>query len=269
MKFSQTFLGKCCPPQLLTCGRLLLRPSQRRRFVREIGLRKSQDALIKEQYDPHGANLVVYIVDGADWITGREKLSGGLMAIASDYLETKKLPEMASFQVIMVMLDSLPLLLRHNEFENDITVFRFSQVFSFFKNLQHLIIHVPELLVPVFPGELRKVGRKRLEAIPKLHINILNQNIQKMPGPEAVDAVRKFPGDVTMTTAHSRYCTQEMARKYRLDTHHLSNFCGPELYRRRSLRGKSNLLVASNDEHPMRATILDELQKKLPALASR
>src|SRR6185369_6429272 len=126
MKFSQTPLGKLCPPAVLKFGRLVLRSSERKRLVRDSQIRKSQDTLIKEQFDPHGANLVVYIVDGADWVTGREKLSGGLMAIASDYEETKKLPEMSSYQVIMVILDSCPLLLRHLEFENNITAFRFS-----------------------------------------------------------------------------------------------------------------------------------------------
>jgi hypothetical protein len=266
MKFSQTFLGKRCPPSLLTFGRLLLRPSQRRRFVCEIQIRREQDSLIAQQYNPEGGKVVVYIVDGADWITGREKLSGGLMAIASDYEEAKKLPELSDYQVIMVTLDSTPLILRHTEFENSITVFRLSQVFSFFRHLRHLIIHVPELLVPILPAELGRVGKKRLAAIPELHINIMNQNIQKMPGPEAVDAIRVFDADVTMTTAHSRYCTREMARRYRLSMHHLSNFCGPELYHRRPYGEKNNLLVASNDEHPMKAVILGELQAKFPDL---
>src|ERR1039458_3142334 len=124
MKFSQTFLGKCCPPLLLTSVRILLRPSQRRRFVREIHIRRAQDSLIAEQYNPDGANLVVYIVDGADWITGKERISGGLLSIASMFEEAKKLPELASYQVIMVTLDSCPLILRHTEFENNITVFR-------------------------------------------------------------------------------------------------------------------------------------------------
>ncbi len=251
---------------LLKCGRLLLRQSERKRLVREIQIRKSQDALIGQQFDPHGAKLVVYIVYGAHWVTGREKLSGGLLAIASDYEEAKKLPELSGYQIIMVILDSCPLLLRHVEFDNNITVFRFSQIFSFFDNLEHLIIHVPELLVPDLPAELRAAPRKRLKTIPNLHINILNQNIQKMPGPEAVDKIKRFTRKVTMTTAHSRYCTREMAGKYGLPLHHLSNFCGPELYRRRRHDEKDNLLVASNDEHPMKTAVLEAVQAQLPEL---
>ncbi len=264
--FSNTFLGRQCPPPILKLGRLLLQGSQRRRLIRERSIRKSQDALIAEQFDATGANLVVYIVDGADWHTGREKLSGGLMAIASYYEETKKLPELAAYQVIMVILDSCPLILRHQEFDNNITVFRFSQVFAYFKQLRHLIIHVPELLLPAMPAELRAIGRGRLAAIPEFHLNVMNQNIQKMPGPEVVDALKQFTRKVTMTTAHSRYCTPEMARKYGITTHHFSNFCGPELYRRVAYPEKSNLLVASNDEHPMKEAILGAIQRKLPTL---
>jgi len=265
-KISQTFLGKKCPPQIWKWGRILLQSSQRRRLIRERQIQKSQDTLIQEQFNAEGANLVVYIVDGADWHTGREKISGGLLAIASYYEETKKLPEMSSYQVIMVILDSCPLILRHNEFDNTITVFRFSQVFSYFKHLRHLIIHVPELLVTEMPAEFRAVGRERLATIENLHINVMNQNIQKMPGPEAVAALKRFTRNVTMTTAHSRYCTPEMAQRYGVTTHHFSNFCGPELYRRRTYAEKSNLLVASNDEHPMKDAILGKIQAKLPNL---
>lgn len=251
---------------LLTCGRLLLRPSQRRRFARELHIRREQKALISELYRPEGEKLVVYIVDGADWITGREKISGGLLSIASMFEEVKKLPELASHQIIMVTLDSCPLLLRHTQFENNITVFRFSQVFSYFNQLRHLIINVPEMLVPALPAELEKVPKRRLDRIGNLHINILNQNILKMPEPEAVDALKRCVPQVTMTTAHQRYCTGEMAQKYRVATHHLSTFFRPELYRRRSYAQKGNLMIASPDEHPMKAVILEDLRKQWPGL---
>jgi len=266
MKFSQTFLGKHCPSSLLTGFRLLLRPSQRRRFVREKHIRRNQDALIGEQYDSKGRNVVVYIVDGADWITGKEKISGGLISIASMFEEAKKLPELSSYQVIMVTLDSTPLILRHTEFENDITVFRLSQVFSYFKQVQHLIINVPELLVTELPAELRRAGKKRLSAIDKLHVNIVNQNNQKMPAPEAVDELKRLVPQVTMCIGHKRSCTEEVARAYRIPLHYLSTRCSPEYYRRRAFGDKMDLLTASKDEHPMKASILAELQKRLPAL---
>ena len=107
-KISQTFLGKKCPPQIWKWGRILLQSSQRRRLIRERQIQKSQDTLIQEQFNAEGANLVVYIVDGADWHTGREKISGGLLAIASYYEETKKLPEMSSYQVIICLLYTSP-----------------------------------------------------------------------------------------------------------------------------------------------------------------
>lgn len=244
----------------------MLRPSQRRRFFREKGIRREQDALIAEQYKRDGENLVVYIVDGSDWITGKEKISGGLLSIVSMFEEAKKLPELSSYQVIMVVLDSCPLILRHTEFENNITVFRFSQVFSYFSHLRHLIINVPELLVPALPAELRAVGRGRLEAIQNLHVNIVNQNHQKMPGPEAVDALKRIVPNVTMTIGHARSCTEEVSRQFGLTLHYLSTRCSPEHYRRRAFGEKIDLLTASHDERPMKAAILQELQEQLPAL---
>jgi hypothetical protein len=251
---------------LLTCARLLLRPSQRRRFVREFHIRRAQDALIAQQFSPKAGKIVVYIVDGADWVTGKEKISGGLLSIASMFEESKKLPELASHQVIMVVLDSCPLILRHTEFENNITVFRLSQVFSYFGQLRELIINVPEMLVPALPAELGAVPRRRLQGIDNLHVNILNQNNQKMPGPEAVDALKRIVPQVTMCIGHARSCTEEMSRKYRVALHYLSTRCSPEHYRRRAFADKVNLLTASHDEHPMKGAVLEELQRRLPAL---
>jgi hypothetical protein len=265
MKFSQTSLGKRCPAALLACGRLLLRPSQRQRFFREIKIRRAQDSLIREQYDRHNGNVVVYIVDGGDWITGKERISGGLLSIASMFEEVKKLPELSSCQFLMATLDSCPLILRHTEFENDITVFRLSQVFSFFGQLRHLIINVPEMLVPSLPAEL-KPARRRLNAIKKLHVNILNQNNQKMSGPESVDALKQIVPQVTMTIAHKSSCNEAMARKYRIPIHYLSTRCSPEFYRRPAFADKVNLLTASHDQHPMKAAVLEELQRRLPDL---
>lgn len=266
MKFSQTALGKRCPPFLLTGVRVLLRPSQRRRFFREITIRRAQNTLISQQFNPEGGNLVVYIVDGADWITGKERISGGLLSIVSMFDEAKKLPELSSYQFLMVTLDSTPLILRHTQFENNITVFRLSQVFSCFKNLRHLIINVPELLVPDLPAELLAARPKRLKAIQNLHVNILNQNNQKMPGPEAVEALKRVVPHVTMCIGHARACTEEMFRKYRIPLHYLSTRCSPEYYRRRAFADKIDLLTASHDPHPMKEAVLEELKAKLPGL---
>lgn len=210
--------------------------------------------------------MVVYIVDGADWTTGKEKISGGLLSIASMFEEAKKLPELSSHQIIMVTLDSTPLLLRHIQFENNITVFRFSQVFSYFKNLRNLIVNVPELLVPDLPAELLAARPARLKAVQNLHVNILNQNNQKMPGPEAVEALKRVVPQVTMCIGHARACTEEMSRKFRIPLHYLSTRCSPEFYRRRAFADKIDLLTASHDPHPMKTAVLDELKAKLPAL---
>jgi hypothetical protein len=69
-----------------------------------------------------------------------------------------------------------------------------------------------------------------------------------------------------MTIGHARSCTKEVSRKYRVPLHYLSTRCSPEHYRRRTFAEKIDLLTASNDERPMKAAILQELQEKLPAL---
>src|SRR6267142_2167242 len=133
----------CIPSSLRTCLRLLLRQSERRKVIREIGIRRKQNALISSHYNAQGSRLIVYMVCGAEWTTGKERMGGGLLSIATMYEETRKMHELHKAQVIMATLNSNHLILRHIQFENDITVFRFSQVFTYFKNLSDVIIHVP------------------------------------------------------------------------------------------------------------------------------
>jgi hypothetical protein len=263
------FIRRRCPPFLRTCGRLALRRSERAKLLRELKIRKAQNTLIGAQYDSRQTSLIVYIVDGADWVTGRERISGGLLSIASLFEETKKLQELHGVRVIMVTLDSSPLILRHTQFDNDITVFRLSQVFSHFDGVGRLLIHVPELLIPEFLREVRTYIRPRARAVPNIHINILNQNILLMPPPSVASQLRGIASTVTMTTAHKRYCTEELAGRYGVSVHNFSAWVDPHQYKRVPYAEKSDLLIVSPDPHPMKAAILDRIQHDLPELRLR
>lgn len=259
-------LTRHCPEWLLAGGRYVLRQTERNKVARERLIRRAQDEEISRQYEGSGARVIVYLVDGADWVTGREKLSGGLLSIASMYEETRKLPMLDGCQVIMATLDSTHLILRHVEFENNITVFRLSQIFTFFPRVRELTIHVPELLIPAFAAQLRRLPAGRLASIKRFQINILNQNILKMPGPEEVEPLKRMASEVTMTTAATRYCTPEMAEKYGVSVHNLSVFSSPEQYKRRAYEEKANLMIVSPDEEPAKAAILARLRERLPSL---
>ena len=229
-------------------------------------IRRLQDAEIARLHKKTAEKMVVYLVDGADWITGKEKISGGLLSIASMYDEALKLPELKSYQVTMATLDSTPLIQKHTEFENDIAVFRLSQIFSYFQKLSHLVINVPELLVPALFTDLKRIPAKRRALVQNLHINIVNQNNQKMPGPEYVQRLKPLCNKVTMTIGHARSCTKETAARYRIPIHYLSTRCSPQYYKRRTFSEKADLLVASKDSHSRKDAILSRLQSELPWL---
>ncbi len=63
-------------------------------------------------------------------------------------------------------------------------IYRFSQIVDNAKNLDEMILHIPDYYADDFYKELKKKDIKFLKSIKNLHINIMNQNIELMPEPE-------------------------------------------------------------------------------------
>lgn len=237
--------------------------NERRKVVRELAVRRQQNKLIGDQYDRQGEMLVVFVVPGANWFTGEDVVTGGILSIASIYEETRKLEQEHGFQTLMVTGKDECLLLKHTKFPNDITVFRFDQIFRYFTALKHLVIHIPDFMVIRMNTHLR-LEAAFLHRIENLHLNILNQNIRLMPEPQAVRALQEITPHVTQTTAHEQYSTQEMRDKYGIPLHRLSVFGSPERYARRPFGEKENLIVLSPDFKPWRNEVIETIKKELP-----
>lgn len=224
-------------------------------------VRKEQDRRILA-FAENTKKLIVFIVPGADWFTGKDAISGGILSVASICDETKKLSEIHQSEVIMCTLPGEFLLVRHTMFPNEIDVFRFSQIIKHFRLLQEIMFHIPEYMIPTFTSHWRK-EKKAFKDV-KVHVNILNQRIDIMPEPWQIAELVNQVDVVTQTTAHEKCTTSETREKYSIPLHKLSVFGSPERYNRLPFSAKKQIITFSPDPHPEKEDLIQLIQIKVP-----
>jgi hypothetical protein len=107
--------------------------------------------------------------------------------------------------------------------------------------------------------EITSVDLEWLGKIEDVQINVMNQNIKLMPGPEVIKKLKDYASKVTITTAHQKYCTPYFREYYGVPLHKLSVWISPEQYDFVYYAGKEDLMIVSPDPHPRREYILDAL----------
>jgi len=222
--------------------------------------------MIGKEYDANAKHLIIFFVPGADLFTGKDNISGGVLSIASLYNESKKLEQVHAAQVIMCTFPEQPLLLKHLNFQNDITVYRTSLALNYFHNLEKVIMHVPEMFVEHMFDTFSKGEKQALKKIPHVHLNILNQNVRLMPKPETIQELKEFAQNITITTAHNKYCTPDLRSYYGVPLHHYSTFASPERYKLTPYHQKANLLLLSPDDPVKNQEVQDLMKKEMPEL---
>jgi len=236
--------------------------NERRKVVREFSIRKNQNKLLNQHYSKDTRKLIIFIVRGASWYTGEDKISGGILSIASIYEETEKLKSIHGAKSIMLTPPKAHLLQKHKQFPNDIPVFRFSQL-QHFSELREVLIHIPEYMFKT------SLVEKIFEAInylnpEQIHLNILNQRIDIMPSPEIINKIKKQGFKITQTTAHERYSTFIFREKFGIPLHKLSVYATPERYSFTSHHEKENLILISPDKAEHKSAVLKKIAKELP-----
>jgi len=235
-------------------------PQQRRRVNLNKTVIPIQDKKIVSQYNKETKNLIVFLVPGAQWEQGKEKISGGLISICSLYEETIKLKNIHNAEVIMVTHKEDGLIWKFESFENNIQLYRIDQLSSNFNKLENLLFHLPEFLISRFIQTFGSENFNWLNSIPNVHFNIMNQNIRLMPTVNVVDELKNLVNKVTITTAHQRYCTLEKRNFYGVPIHKFSVWISPEQYYFKTKAEKENLIIVSPDEHPLKSEILENIK---------
>lgn len=222
-------------------------------------IKKTQRKLLQENFVQDTTKLIIFLTPGIDIV------NGGILSVTSLFEETKRLKHVHDSEVILCTYPSDPSLLKYTKFKNNNTLFNFSETLSFFKNLNNLIIHIPEHFIYRFYWFISKTDKTILSKIKNVQINILIQNIEYLPSNKNIMKLRKF-GKLTSTTAHSKYSTRELRNRLGFPLHKLSVFISPEQYYLRKYSEKENLMIVSPDRHPERTEILQLIKNDLPSL---
>lgn len=229
------------------------------RYPKEFKIKLSQEKLLKENYSPNTRKLIVFLTPGADIV------NGGILSISSLYEETKKLKYMHEAETLLCTIPGNPLLLKYTKFENKNYIYCLSRVLSYFRNIQSLVIHIPEYCVGHFLRNLSIKDYLRLNKIRCVHFNVMIQNIEVLSPMEEIERLKRL-GKVTCTTAHEKYSTLEMRKKLGCPLHKLSTYVSPEKYDRKGYVEKEDLMIVSHDEHSRKAEVLGLIAKCLPHL---
>lgn len=241
----------------------VLRPVERARIRREARVKQLQDELLPKLYPKGARKLIVFFLDSVDLVTGKEKVSGGLLSIHSIFEETLKLEPVHGAATLLCSVKDAYLFFGFSTFQSPHRVFRYRQLETYFREAQEVIAHVPEYMVEYFVSQLEK-GKLNYLTSRKLHVNILNQNIQLMPPVETIRRLQAFATKTTQTTAHERYAVRQNRDLYGIPLHHFSTFIAPERYTFRQYAEKRNRIAFSPDNPEKNAVVIEVIRRELP-----
>jgi hypothetical protein len=238
--------------------RYLYYPQERAKVAREPAIKHLQDNNIRG-YSSDSKKLIIFFIGGADYDTGSDRISGGIISIVSLCEESRRIKSIHAAEVLMCTLPREHLLAKHTKFENNTDVFRYDQLERYFKKATDILVHIPEYLCNHFVTLAVQQELNWLIKTDRLHLNVLNQNIRLMPLAQEIDQLSRYASETTITTAHQQYCTPKFRELYQVPLHKFSVWISPEKYLYRPYPEKKNLLVVSPDSHPEKESILKKL----------
>lgn len=202
-------------------------------------------------------NLIVF------FLPPEKTINGGIISIFCLCRESRRFKTTHGSEVVLSVLPGYKSYKRNKYIDNDEYIFSFSELVKKYPKPKSLTLHIPEYSVLSTAKSLNKY-MKFLSRVDNLHINILNQNIELMPKESDIAYLYKYSNNITQTTAHNRYCTQQVANRYAIPTHLFSTLLNHKLYKKIPFDRKLDQIVISNDHNPHKQAILRKLSKELP-----
>lgn len=223
-----------------------------------------KDAIkIQDAYDltelKNTKKLILFLIPSPD----SAMINGGIMSIFS-LCETSREINPDATCIISTFPNKKYTYAKNDKFLNNESIYRFSQIVDNAKNLEEMILHIPEYYADDFYNDLTERDIEYLKSIKNLHINIMNQNIELMPEPEKLRDLYKLTNNITQTLAHDRYATQEVCDKWQIPTHLFSVNIDLSKYKSYSFDEKEKIIVLSPDCNENKEKIVKKLEKELP-----
>jgi hypothetical protein len=212
--------------------------------------RKFKSWLFKREYQKNNFSeskklILFFVPKEVDTITG------GILSICTIYKVVNELKNVHDCNVIASFLPKINGLdYKYSKFQNDMVIFNFDQITSYFKSFDFLEIHLPDYMIPLFKRENPDLITffEWVKNNPNLKINILNQNDLLMPDLVHINDLKKITTNVTMTVAHEKYATLERRNYYNVPLHLFSPWLSPKPYLFKDYQSKENIIVLSPDD---------------------
>lgn len=198
---------------------------------------------------------------------GQESRSGGVLSIAALYRESAALRHIHRARVVLCTLPGDPHLPKYTWFENSNYILDLEALLRRGRQLDYLMLHIPEYAVDQVIDWLTSVSETLLQNIREVHLNVLIQNIDLLDLVKGrnLTGLLRF-GKVTCTTAHEAYSNLATRKAMGVTLHRLSVYAGPELFAPTSYQDKEPILIVSHDEHPLKQQVLEQIAQALPEL---
>jgi len=205
--------------------------------------------------------LVVFLIPGISYVTG-----GGLQIFSLHRLTREYFRGTATDSLICWLPGEGWDIHRFEGFSNNVTVFSLEMVLQNCAAGCELLLHLPEYAAGQFCDRL---GWQRLAALRRNHglrINILNQNIERMPDRSFFERLQRIFPDLTSTVANSAWMSADERRRQRIPMHLLPTWYFPDDAPWQPYETKSNLMIVSPDADPHRELVLGAIRRALPDL---
>ena len=180
----------------------------------------------------------------------RDTIGGGMITINNFVTSTEAI--FSECSKTGVVMSGVPL---SNKIV-DYTYFKAAKLAVEFRILQrntdpsNVILFIPEVFFKGFCHELTDEDYLWLHSRTHLKLVLMNQNDDLMPSPAMFKkGIQTLTTDVVITTAHTRYCTQELARRYGVNVKQLT----PPLpffdnLNRKKFSTRKKIIILSPDE---------------------
>lgn len=186
-------------------------------------------------------------------------VNGGIMSIFSLCKESRAFIPKGAVSAVCVFPGKKSY--RKNDlFENNEYIYELPELLAKYPNTTSLLLQIPEYSIKDISLELPTHIPKKVH----VSINVLNQNIDMMPSIGTFANLLLSSHQITQTTAHAKYATKELARKFSTPLMHLSVFIDKKQCKKLSYTDKDKVILYSPDEHESKDIIVESLKKSLP-----
>ena len=192
-------------------------------------------------------------------------MSGGLFSLFSIANAANLLKNRHAYHVLLMTLPNRKNLtyLRQQNFKNNETVFRFSQIIRC-NNADRVYLHIPEYSAAFFINFIDTPTLDYFMKLNNLFINILNQNIMHMPSTAELQGLRDLAHGVSQSVAHHAYSGQSFANLYNLPTLLLPAYADLSEYPAISFEKKEKLIIYSPDDSAFKKPVLEAISNLMP-----